>query len=76
MVVALRFSDTASQGTRRRCFLVLIVGAPGFFGSTSQGVRCRCFLALMVGALGFFDSTSQGPAIDVFSIDGGRSSIL
>jgi hypothetical protein len=48
-----------SQGVHHRCFLALMVGAPGFSCRTSQGGPPLTFLALMVGSPGFSVSTSQ-----------------
>jgi hypothetical protein len=39
-----RISTTASQGVHRRCFLALMVGAPGYLRHRLLGARRRHFL--------------------------------
>jgi uncharacterized membrane protein YtjA (UPF0391 family) len=38
VVGALGFSGSTYQGGRRRCFIALVAGAPGFSGTASSGV--------------------------------------
>jgi hypothetical protein len=72
------FSSGTSQGPHCRCFLALMVDAPGLSTLTPFGGPRQCFLALMVGALGPPASAPPGGggAPSMFlSVDGGCSQI-
>jgi hypothetical protein len=70
------FSSGTSQGVCHRCFLALMVDAPGSLALASlRGAHRRCFLALMVDALGSPALAPPIAAIDIFYVDGGRSRI-
>jgi hypothetical protein len=67
------YSSGTSQGTRRRRFFTLMVGAPGSLSALTRGTSSM-FFTLMVGAPGSTAPTPhRKPVVDVFYVHGGCS---
>jgi hypothetical protein len=68
-------SGTARQGAHRRCFLALMVGAPGSPTPPPREGPTIGVFALMVGTPGPPALPLGGPPLTFFSVDGGHSRI-